>query len=85
MFGSNRHPLETKLDANPDLRGIYTNAEIARGARADPARGFRSELFLMNCVVLFTPPRARSASAAGPRRAPAEISHGAILLRDPQE
>ena len=24
------------------LRGIYSNTENARGARADPARGFRS-------------------------------------------
>ena len=67
------------------LRGVYNNTENTRGARADPARGFRSWSVWRNGVVLFTPPRARSASAAGPRRAPAEIAHRAILLRDPQE
>ena len=59
-----RHQMET-FSA---LRGIYTNAENARGARAYPARGFRSGSVWRNCVVLFTPPRARSASAAGARR-----------------
>ena len=50
------------------LRGIYTNAENARGAHADPTRWFCSRSVWMNCVVLFTSPWARCASAAGARR-----------------
>ena len=64
--------------------GAFTpTRENARSARADPARGL--VVVCRNCVVLFTPPRARSASAAGPLRAPARIAHGAILLRVPQD
>ena len=48
---------------------------------ARSARGLRSRY----CVMLFTPPRFRWASAADPLRTPAKIAHGAILLRDSQE
>ena len=39
---SNSRPLLTGVPQDSILRVIYTNAENARGARADPARRFRT-------------------------------------------
>ena len=56
------------LTSQKDKGAFTPMRENAQSTRADSAHGLRSGWVYRNCVVLFTPPRVRWASAAGAHR-----------------